>query len=278
MKKLAFVCRIAAYRIAALLMLALFITPCWAQSFPPEQDWIIEMWTGKDAQYRQIRNNIDQRMARGEDVALIAYNLRKQLRHPLDTKEQFRWAYAAYQTVKHEKDTNPDQTIGDIVLALRNADHMNPPRSYEYSRLRYLAMVRAFPEYMLKPMGERLLKRNPKDYDVMFCQVVVLEPGVNKVDEATSLAYTRTLIKVQPNTPRPYRLLGDVYYKMWLNRVLHHSADEPVVFNKALAAYNKALQVARPNDPFREKVKASIVNIQKLRVFTQKHPQYYKRG
>lgn len=251
---------------------------CPAQTSFPENDWIIEMWTGNDAPFRQARTAIDKRVARGEDVALIAYNLRKNTAHPADTTAQFKWAYAAYRTVKRGKDTQPDQTMQEVVTALERGDGMNPPHSYEYSRLRFLAKVYQWPEFKLKNVGARLLKRNPKDYEVMFCQLQVAHSGLGRDEEAQNLRYANTLIKVQPYNPKVYNLVGDVYDVMCTYRVQHLLPEEPALYNKALFYWNKALRLTPLSDPARKILVAKIKSAPEMRAYynSPKVQAYFK--
>lgn len=280
-KKKAFSHHAAYCRLVALVVLVFSPIVCKSQGSFPENDWMIEMWTGNDAPYRQARNAIDKRIARGEDVALIAYNLRKQTTHPADTTAQFKWAYAAYRTVKKKKDTGSYQTMQDIVTALERGDDMNPPHSYEYSRLRFLARVNNGAESKLKTVGARLLKRNPRDYEVMFCQLEVLYSGTNRKEEALRIGYANTLIKVQPYNPKVYNLAGNVYDEMCTYRVLHSLPEEPALYNKALFYWNKALRLTPLSDPEHKRLAAKIKsapvmraydNSPKMRAYFKAHP------
>lgn len=269
----------AAYcRLVALMVLVFSPIICKSQGSFPENDWMIEMWTGNDAPYRQARNAIDKRVSRGEDVAVIAYNLRKLTGHSADTKAQFNWAYAAYKTVKRGKDTYPERTLQDIVTALERADETNPPHSYEYSRLRFLARVNQGSGFKLKTVGARLLERNPKDYEVMFCQVEILDPSLHKDDEALRIGYANVLIKVQPYNPKVYKLAGNVYDEMCTVRELHVRPEEPALYNKALFYWNKALRMTPLSDPGRKRIEAKIKAAPKIRAYfnSPKMRAYFK--
>ncbi len=170
----------------------------------------------------------------------------------MEPQAQFRWAYAAYEAARKTNFVNQHKTLRDIEQALQRAASVSPPRNYEYARLRFLAIARNSPYHNLKPVGERLVRRNPQDHEVRFYLVELLDPGLHSEEKQSALMHARFLAQALPEKPTVHSLLGSVYWRIWLK------SKSPADADKAIAGYRKFLQTAPPNHPFRRGAESQI--------------------
>ena len=250
-----------------------FSTPGWG---PTQWNWATEKWDGNEKKYRDMRLAIDQKIKQGANPVELARQYQKQARSWTDAPGQYRWAYAAYKAAEARGFPEKDETLKgismeDIRQALdKAADEETSSRNYEYARLRFLSFARVWPESRLTPMGERLLKRNPKDFEVRFQQLRLLAPGVREGERAEALSHVNWVFKNMPNDPIGHYLLGSVYSRIRMSTWSQADAD------KAIAAYQKFLQIAPSNEkyrPYRQKAEKEISFIRRMQEHWAKHPE-----
>jgi tetratricopeptide (TPR) repeat protein len=228
---------------------------------PQEWDrwkWTREAWTGDEKPYLRIRQQIDRLIAQGNNPEELAKKYKTQAKSWMKPLDQYRWSYAAYEAARKVNFKGQARRLQDIQDALQEAAFANPPRSYEYARLRFLSMVRLAPYNKLKVVGKRLVDENPKDYEVRFFYVAVLDAGLSIQDEKESLQHANALIKALPKKPTVYSLMGEVYYKIWLRTSNPSDAD------KAIAYYKKFMAMAPKDHAFQEGARKQIFFIRKL--------------
>jgi hypothetical protein len=86
--------------------------------------------------------------------------------------------------------------------------------------------------FHLKSFGQRLLRRNPNDYDVKFWMIRALNPHTSEEDRTLIVRYAQELVKAKPDRPGSYSSLGFAYKELFF-------AD------KSLSAGDKALKAYR---------------------------------
>ncbi|RYZ92627.1 MAG: hypothetical protein EOP06_03705 [Proteobacteria bacterium] len=131
------------------------------------------------------------------------------------------------------------------------------PRVYNWTRLRFLVDARNFPDTLLRPVGERLVQRDPKDYEVKYRLIDTFNPGESKAEKKQALIYAHDLIRLNPKRASGYSALGGVYYRDWLLNKNRTDAGN------AIAAYQRYLKIAPPNEPFRRQVTLLIALMRK---------------
>lgn len=218
--------------------------------------WASQEWTGDERPYRQARAELERRAASGQltDAALRNYRASAQAQ-PTDPLASFRWGFAAYQAAKlapryHDR----SRILAGVELALQRAPS---PRTYQFARLRFLIEGRDFPYPQLRPLGERLVRRDPDDVDVKHHFLKYLNVSRSPAEKERALAYARDLIRLAPQDPRSHFALGQVWMRIWNQSKSRSDAD------KAVAAYRKSLELEPPGRESRETIEQLIRLIQK---------------
>ncbi|HEY0073645.1 MAG TPA: hypothetical protein VGB77_06045, partial [Abditibacteriaceae bacterium] len=195
-------------RVTLLFLAALFqVSDSPAQSLDERWAWTKEKWTSNDAPYRKVRDAIRPlyHAKKLNDKQLKLYK-QASLQKPKDPLALFRWGYYAYCLALLQ----PDDIVGSSKVGpVRQAFESGPtPRSYEYTRLRYLVL-----SYLLQSgarmaeLSERLLKRDPKDYYVKYYAVSHHFTGKPK-DEALALKLATEMVEAEPKNASATSLLG----------------------------------------------------------------------
>ena len=187
------------------------------RGFWPPIDWMTVSWEGSDKPFAASRAEIDNISKQNKFSLPILEAYQKEAeKNPKDPLEQFRWGYADYKarndgvlfkTIKEDQDT-----LLDIAWSLQQAPS---PHSYEYTRLQFLISAQ-YTVAFLSPVGKRLLKHTPEDYDVecYFYPSLLSSPVQGDRDKALSGALR--LIKQYPERGGPYSTLAEVYSANWL--------------------------------------------------------------
>ncbi len=214
--------------------------------------WTEEVWTGNEAPYTKIRleienlNNANQKLP-----AMIEETGDKAQKDVNNSLLGYRWAYLCYKAATLDLKEGESQ----LPLASRAISISVSPKVYEYSRLRFLINVRSFPSSQFRSLGERLVKRDPNDYDVKFYMLKLLTPGLSTEDKKLAVGYAQDLIRMWPNSTSAHSGLGGVYYRSWLVSKSKSDADN------AIQAYEKYLQIAPPNHEFRKQAQSLIAKM-----------------
>jgi hypothetical protein len=165
-----------------------------------------------------------------------------------DSVELFRFALAGHLLSNKFRDS-PKFSFDPCLVEMqkRPAD-----QSYNFSRMRYILLLRRSRSYELKNLGLRLCRRDAKDYDVRYLLCSILKPEQNVADKKLAFSLLGQMKALQPQRPSLYSLGGSVHLRLWLQ---NKSASER---SASLALYRKFLQVAPPNDPFRPQAQRLI--------------------
>jgi len=184
--------------------------------FSPPTDWMADQWTGSDKPFMTIRAEIDKISKQNQFSRSTLEGYRKQARsNPKDPVAQFRWGYAYYKAWNDgvsfgTPDENLD-TLLDVAWGLQQAPS---PHSYEYTRLLFIISALRTPAF-LSPVGKRLLRHTPKDYDVEFYFYQSLLSSAAPAERKEALLGTQKLTKEYPSKGGPYVALAEVYWVQW---------------------------------------------------------------
>ncbi|HEY0073646.1 MAG TPA: hypothetical protein VGB77_06050 [Abditibacteriaceae bacterium] len=205
-------------KFAAQLIALLLIALSWLHNAGAQPNnewaWTKEKWTSSDTPYLKVREAIGPlyRAKKLNDKQLKICE-KAALQKPKDALALFRWGYYGFCLALLQ----PDVTIGSGKVGKASQAFANgpTPRSYEYTRLRYLML-----SYLLQSgpnmaeLSERLLKRNRNDYFVKYYAVSHHFTGKPK-DEALALKLVNELVEAEPQNALVVGLRGYLYQRWW---------------------------------------------------------------
>jgi len=231
----------------------------FAQSNPPDASrllmpstaWVSMKWTGDNRKYHDVRIQIDQLAIQGKltPEALRTY-YGSFLQNPRDPLVLFRWAYADNLAIRLKPDLPQHVSPGDGAF-----EACPNPRTYDYDRTRLLLNWPGN-ESLLLPLAKRLLAHDPKDYPLQY-NLATLSSGTDApTEKAAAVRRAERLLSQYPNKPEIYGLLGGIYCDHWVFK------KDPADGRKAIFYYQKYLQIANPNDPWRKQAKFWIERIE----------------
>ena len=208
--------------------------------FPPTLTSAV--WKGENQSYAQARQTIDQEAANGQKPNAIMVRYQAQANQkPTTPLALFRWAYASR---KAALESNPFSTdIAD--KALDALDGKSGPHPYDYVRLQFLLASDVWPVSSLEPLGRRLLQYKTDDQAVLFQLVVDMKSSTSLQDRKEAVSLAQSLVRGNPNYPKNHALLAGAYDGLW------QLAKQRSIADKAIAEYQRYLQLAPANDNFR---------------------------
>lgn len=217
--------------------------------------WMAEKWTGDDKPYQKIRANIDKALSAGEnpDRLAVAYEQKAQL-HLKNPQAVYAWAYASWRAIKSTTHDNNYNRLARVIVAMAE---LPSPKTYEFTRMHFLALAWVTERAELKDVGLRLLQQNPNDYSVKYQASGILTITFTGQDKVLALKYAQDLIQMRPNTADPYGLLGSIYLRSYDQNHTKNKEDG----EKAASAYEEYLKRAPANDPWRSQAESLIKSI-----------------
>jgi hypothetical protein len=222
----------------------------WLEDF----HWVAQPWTGNDAPYRKIKDDIDRDTKAGISLNALALKYKAlAMRASRDPRAQFRWVYAAYRaaTKPNESNTEAGAVLDRAAPMLAGADS---PHCYEYDRLRFLVFAHAGVGYQIAPMGNRLLEKAPRDESIAYEYISCLNVSPNTQDRQRASFLAQQYAKEYPSL-RGYSLLGQIYYYSWRKHNQKQDADN------AFRVYQAYLDHSPTDDPFRTTAQRLMENI-----------------
>lgn len=226
-------------------------------------DWTNDKWTGDSRPYEAARRQIDQAVARGQNLEILIQKYRTaveqgpRIRHNAgvfyDPLLCYQWGYAAWKTITPSSLLSEQaKHLSGVSGALASTES---PHTYEYSRLRFFVAAWHIPSSHLQGIGVRLVRHTPADLDVKYQMTRVLSQSVTPKNNHLALSYAKDLVRLRPKRPSSYAALGSVYQDSWL--FLDNKADAP----KALAAYQHCLALMPPSTEWRDYVVTTLSQI-----------------
>ena len=212
-----------------------------------QHKWANLPWTGNNAPYQQVRQEMESADAAGRDMETlrVKYGLLAQ-QNPKDALAQFRWAYASALSIKPT--TGGGKAQGNMFGVAEALARVPSPQTYDYLREQFLIEAWHDRPTGLERLGERLLQRSPHDYPVQCAYVRVLHWSLMPEKRQKALTLAQALIKEYPQKLNPYTLLAGVYTQMYWQT---HNKDDA---QKALAASQEYLRRAPANFANRQNV------------------------
>lgn len=210
--------------------------------------WVAEKWRTKGGAYAQVQQEIDSALARGKDPMSIFSSAKAAAGRTVDAKAQFRYAYSFYKAGM-AKPTLYDGS--ELTRVLQRFEVPPNPKVYEYTRIRFLLSCSSFPDRAYMPLGEALLKEDPRDTAVMYQLSKVYWPSKSQAERKRALELANGVIKLEPKEHKGYIALASVYYRAW--RTTKSRSDA----HASIANYKKYLQLY-PDSPYRDRVEKLI--------------------
>lgn len=211
-------------------------------NYQPSKDnsWLQENLSGNDVPFKSIRTEINEglqtkqlTLADIKKYQVVAEN------NPQNAESIFRFAYANYMAQKVPS-IHVDYVVSSGLFA-----YAVSPNTYNYTRLRFLIAANANPSLQFRSLGEKLLRKNHKDYDVQYILIRCLEQSKSKVDIDRALLLAKNLIHTYPDKSSAYSGLGGIYFTSW------YTSRNPSDGAKAIAAYQQYLRIASNDDAWR---------------------------
>ncbi len=222
--------------------------------------WLNAPWTDDDAPYRNLRHAIDMALANPSSPATIIQQYEDQFRKsPTDSKALFAFVYSAFKASELPNGIGKTQFLWkfDDLYTSIGTSKIHPPHTYNFARLGFLGSA-FYNDPALINIGRRLLNHSPNDDEVEYYLATALNFSKVPADRNQAVSYQQDLARRFPNSPRPYRLLGLIYYRTaWLN---HSQADA----DKSIAAYQRAFELSPKTQADRSENDAIIKFIQNL--------------
>lgn len=215
---------------------------------PRSWEWAQERWTGEDAPYVRIRINIDGAIARGQGLeALARQYARVAAEKPRDPQAQFAWGYAAVLAGKPGRNVKAGvpRAVSEALARTQS------PRTYHYARMRFVLLMTWGTWLQMKPLSQRLLTKNPNDYNVKMHAVRLLAAGT-KVEQKQAVLYAQQLVRANPKRASAHSALGDAHRERWVKTGDAQAARD------ALQAYRRSLALRPNGDSKREDLKFLI--------------------
>lgn len=222
-------------------------------------EWTKKPWTESDQPYKEIRIRIDKEVAQSKpaDQEKLVERYKVKAQHSSsDPEAQFAWAYATWITRRET------MTLGEAIN--RNYGPAEALKStpfqanYEFVRLRFLFASWLYHPLRLRDLGDRLIQKEPNDFDVKRQLVEMYAMDDASADnDKKALAYARDLIRMQPDSPGVYSILASAYSYKW-----RKSGDVQAGRN-AIINYQKYLQLAPASFPWRKQAQNLIETIEK---------------
>jgi hypothetical protein len=218
--------------------------------------WTQEKWTANEKPYATARLQIIRQFKRdpSQPKAFRLYKSHrdKALEHPRDSAALFSWGYA-YRVASMLDPKIVGYVDGNTLS--QKMETFPSPRSHEFARLRYLLVNQYFPDFSLKPLGKRLLKRDPRDLTVGLYYLKTINMRIPH-EKQEGIALSRSFVSYFPNQTVTHVALANIYYRVWL--ATGKRQDGQI----AIAAYQRCLQRANLPVKDKRKIEALIHEIQ----------------
>lgn len=204
---------------------------------PLSWKWTTEEWTGDDAPFAKIRDEVKEVKDKGKlDKAYLRKLEEDANQKPEDAKSQFRWGYAMFEAPYAGINLHSGP-YSDYYSVVRALGRPKSPQSYLYARLRFILMSMEYQYAPLKKLGIRLLERNPEDTPVKSYLIPYLGDLRDTEERKLALKYIQELIAKHPQWAGAYALLGS-YYQTSILRYKEIAAAD-----KSIAAYQKYISL-----------------------------------
>lgn len=171
-------------------------------------------WKKDDQIYSRARNEIDLAVKRGVKPQTLSRRYQAQRKsNPWNGPIVFKWAYSSWLAQKAAKSREHAYQIFMPVHAA--IPEVKFAESYQYARMAFLAVAYRAPRPCAKALGERLLRRDPKDEDVKFYMIRMLLTRQKSSDDARALSYLAYFRKKYPGNLTYHREYAHSLQYLW---------------------------------------------------------------
>jgi hypothetical protein len=211
--------------------------------------WENMPWTEDNKPFFQIRQEVDQAIKEGQNPLTLEKKHRVPVKSYYNSRAQFRWAYITYRVVLKSPDSS---SLG--ISAITAMDRTLWPNTYEWTRLRFLLDRKCrftVLNYLRKEQGqfinagERLLKREPNDREVLWEMRKILGYTAKVEDRQRGLKIAQRLLQLDPNNARYIAGVAGSNMDIWS---LNNNRGN---LKAAITGYERYLKIAPKTDPFR---------------------------
>lgn len=246
------------FNFVALFLTILFLSQIdrtSAQTVSNQDSWMKKEWIEPEQPFQNLRLQIEKVFQKKSQKNWRSFITR--LKSDADKSPQsktalFKWAYASF-LYSAETGITDFQTFARLQSLLSENFSSG---SYQMACLRFLIESRMFASPRLLPIGERLFRRDSRDYDVGYLLINMFNVR-NALQKPQAIRVARQLVKLSPTRRSAQSSLGWVYFRIWLDT--HNPKDSAT----SIAAYRRYLQLAPTNDPFRKRAQDLIKEMQK---------------
>ena len=240
-------------RLLSAFVLSSFIGGLATQAQSQEDlSWTTERWQRKDV-YESLRSQLNTEISRSKSYNSLVqkYRFRSEQRRQ-DPNAFFKFAYANFRYAQQtqKKDERQFRNI------LQRFSQYPPQGSYEFTRLRFIYEALNFATPKLRIVGIRLLDRNTRDLDVNYHIINTLNIA-RADDHQLALTCAKRLVKLAPHKANSHATLGWVYFRAWSISKNQQEA------RLSLNAYNRYLQLAKPQEPFRPQAQRIVAMLKR---------------
>ena len=224
--------------------------------------WQTEKWTGSDQPFLKVQQQIERSLAQGISLTTLLDNYRAQaVANPTNAALQYGWCYLALKSVNAVQPNGRDlvyiERINKLNHAVLGMIYSKQPHDYLYSHLLFLARLTANTSEDFALIGERLLTHNPDD-DAVREQMVYVYKNYYPPKTQKALDNAHYLFRKDPNSPKLYYLLADIYFGEFSTH------KQPEMADKAIASWHKAFQLEPPDASESRLIQSNIKYIYKL--------------
>ncbi|PQV62561.1 hypothetical protein B1R32_12922 [Abditibacterium utsteinense] len=228
--------------------------------------WSNLPWDGNDQPYVRATQSINIVGRNRSKLISLTAQLRAQANaKPQDTLAFYKWMVASWHLSRNQTRREGEKWL--IPVADR-VFRLNVPHSYKYARFAFLVMAFTKPTPALQPLGDRLLRRAPKDEAVRLFQVGIVagkafNPKLRSLAQKEALAHLAVLHRQSPNNPLVDREEGNT----WSYFRSNNDFSIPVA-QKAATAYKRYLAKA-PNAPESASLRREILELDRVVEFSR---------
>ncbi|GAB4469943.1 MAG: hypothetical protein OHK0029_42680 [Armatimonadaceae bacterium] len=171
------------------------------------------------------------------------------IKSPVDALLQYRFAYAAWLSTNLYNETDYLNLLRDALNQLLPLGSQQP---YDVLRLAFLINTRLFPDTKMLPLGKKLIEHKPTDTQVEWYYISLLTVSSEIQDNDEAITRIRKQIRNELQNKEHYYRLGFAY-------ICRKKSLEDVEKSKqGIAAFNKYLSLAPPNNPYRKHAKRFV--------------------
>lgn len=252
-------------------------------SYIDERTWLTAPWTADDKPFVQIEHQVDQIIRQGRKPEELRLLYKQQALADLTNEQNlYRWGYATFKTVRPmdavlgkldekkwrsmfeamNRPLAPEQYIYSQpkYANLYRDRKLRPLRSYRYSRLIFLIWSNGWIHWVhdslprdMARLGDRLLRRNPKD-ELVKTYCVSANRGEwtdgsgrgKPIDYPKALRYAQELVRDHPQNYDYLLVLATAQGNMWQYKKNDLGA------NQVIATLERYLKVAPPTAHYRK--------------------------